>query len=204
MLRLVTGNLDPDKAAEFAEIVDGRREVSEDGARQAAKILIEGLRGTDPGDGAPPPTTEEVLTAWAALDGASPAPADPDDFGGIRDADADAPRAAGLLGNLDPRNLLRMGTVWLMKDRAGKVGAHGVGPLVKHVLDETDARLHLVGHSFGARVVLSSLAIRTAESAGSALHVLTSTMMLVLRELSSVSASQAVTGPCWNVSSCRS
>lgn len=159
MLRLVTGNLDPDKAAEFAEIVDGRREVSEDGARQAAKILIEGLRGTDPGDGAPPPTTEEVLTAWAALDGASPAPADPDDFGGIRDADADVPRAAGLLGNLDPRNLLRMGTVWLMKDRAGKVGAHGVGPLVKHVLDETDARLHLVGHSFGARVVLSSLAI---------------------------------------------
>ncbi len=163
MLRLVASNLPPDNAADLVEIIDGRNEVTEEAARQAAKILLDGLRGTDPGEGSPPPEVEEVLEAWAALDGTSPKPADPDDFGAVGDGAGAGPRVAGGLGVFDPRNILRMGTVWLMKDRAGKVGAHGVGPLVKHVLDETEARLHLVGHSFGARVVLSSLAIATVK-----------------------------------------
>jgi hypothetical protein len=159
MLRLLTDNLDPDAAAGLVEIIDGRSEVTEDAARKAAEILVDGLRGTDPDDSSPPPTVDEVLTAWAALDGTAPEPADPDDFGAVGEAGGEAPKAAGVFGTFDPRNILRMGTLWLMKDRAGKVGAHGVGPLVKHVLDKTEARLHLVGHSFGARVVLSSLAI---------------------------------------------
>jgi hypothetical protein len=158
MLRLISDNLDPEAAAELVEIIDGRTEVTEDVARKAAEILVTGLRGTDPDDGSQPPAVEEVLTAWAALDGTAPEPAGPDDFGGVGDAGGEAPRAAGIFDKFDPRNVLRMGTVWLMKDRAGKVGAHGVSPLVKHVLDQTEARLHLVGHSFGARVVLSSLA----------------------------------------------
>jgi pimeloyl-ACP methyl ester carboxylesterase len=59
--------------------------------------------------------------------------------------------------------LLRIGTVWLMKSRAGKVGVNGVSPLVRHILDQSSARLHLVGHSFGARVVLSALAAGPAQ-----------------------------------------
>jgi pimeloyl-ACP methyl ester carboxylesterase len=58
------------------------------------------------------------------------------------------------------RNLLRMGTVWKMKDRAGTVGGLGVSALVTGILADTGARLHLIGHSFGARVVLSALAMR--------------------------------------------
>ena len=82
MLRLVTGNLDPDKAAEFAEIVDGRREVSEDGARQAAKILIEGLRHRPRRWRTAADNRGGVDRVGGAGRRVAPAPADPDDFGG--------------------------------------------------------------------------------------------------------------------------
>jgi pimeloyl-ACP methyl ester carboxylesterase len=47
--------------------------------------------------------------------------------------------------------------MWKMKSRAGTVGAKGVSQLVRAVLEHDDTRLHLVGHSYGARVVLASL-----------------------------------------------
>ncbi len=58
---------------------------------------------------------------------------------------------------LDPRLAIRGLTVYQMKDRAGKVGAHGVGPLLRELLTGTDARLHGVGHSYGCRVLLSAI-----------------------------------------------
>src|ERR1700751_6003564 len=40
-----------------------------------------------------------------------------------------------------------------MKNRAGVVGRHGVGPLIGRIATEFPTlRIHLVGHSFGARV----------------------------------------------------
>jgi hypothetical protein len=68
------------------------------------------------------------------------------------------PEAAGLLDLVDPRKVLRLLTVWRMKDRAGLVGRHGVGPLLRELLLTSSARVHLVGHSFGAKVMLSALA----------------------------------------------
>lgn len=71
---------------------------------------------------------------------------------------AAAPTAAGLLELLDPRTIVRLSTVLLMKDRAGVVGHRGVGPLVGRLLDaRADVRVHLVGHSYGCKVVLSAL-----------------------------------------------
>ena len=46
-----------------------------------------------------------------------------------------------------------------MKDRAGTVGANGVGPLLKSVLEIGDGRVHLTGHSYGGKVVLSALTV---------------------------------------------
>jgi len=95
---------------------------------------------------------------------------DDDDFGVARpdgsadpEADSVAPRPAGLVRSLDPRNVLRMATVWKMKDRAGTVGFHGVGPLLRELLaaaatDGGRGRVHLIGHSYGAKVVMSALA----------------------------------------------
>ncbi len=78
--------------------------------------------------------------------------------GGTTGQDAGDPDAAGLFSAIDPRKALRLLTVWRMKDRAGVVGAHGVGPLVREILETTSARVHLVGHSFGAKVMLSAVA----------------------------------------------
>jgi len=165
MRAFVTGDLDPEARARLSELLDGAAPLSPEQAREAAALVLAGLRTEpDPDDGSPPPSVDDLLDAWAALDqGGAPRPRDPDDFGDIPTA-APAPAAAGpapagLLGWLDPRNLLRAATVWKMKDRAGTVGAHGVGPLLRHVLAQTDARLHLIGHSFGTRLLMSALVV---------------------------------------------
>lgn len=78
--------------------------------------------------------------------------------GGFAEEPVGTPEAAGL-GAFDPRNLIRPFTVWKMKDRAGVVGAHGVGSALRDLMAAAPgARVHLVGHSYGARVVLSALA----------------------------------------------
>jgi pimeloyl-ACP methyl ester carboxylesterase len=46
----------------------------------------------------------------------------------------------------------------MMKDRAGVVGGNGVAPLVQQLVNAGDARVHLIGHSYGAKVVLSAVA----------------------------------------------
>jgi hypothetical protein len=160
MLSFVTESLDPDTDAALTELVDGRTAVDAGEARQAAAIVLAELwPDADPDGGATPPTVDELLAAWSAMDGAqAPGPVDPDDFGTVgQGAPAPEPAVAGGF-SLDPRNLLRMATVWKMKARAGQVGVAGVGPLVRHILGGSGARLHLVGHSFGARVLLSALA----------------------------------------------
>lgn len=72
---------------------------------------------------------------------------------------------AGLLDKLNPRNIIRGGTVLMMKDRAGRVGARGVSVLLADVLTATAATaespgaspVHLVGHSYGCKVAMSAL-----------------------------------------------
>jgi hypothetical protein len=62
-----------------------------------------------------------------------------DIFGGFRNA---------------ARNLLNYTTYYTMKERAGTVGFHGLAPVLARAhTTRADLRLHLVGHSFGARVV---------------------------------------------------
>lgn len=72
--------------------------------------------------------------------------------------------AAGLgdqIGKLwhGAKEALRGLTYWKMKNRAGVVGEHGAGPLIGRIATEfSPLRIHLVGHSFGARVVSFALA----------------------------------------------
>jgi hypothetical protein len=57
------------------------------------------------------------------------------------------------------KEALRGLTYWQMKNRAGVVGQHGVGPLIGRIaIKMPTLRIHLVGHSFGARVVSFALA----------------------------------------------
>jgi hypothetical protein len=54
------------------------------------------------------------------------------------------------------KEALRQATYWQMKNRAGTVGRAGLGPLLGRM--PAGVRVHLVGHSFGARLVSFALA----------------------------------------------
>ncbi|MEV0122795.1 serine-threonine protein kinase [Streptomyces sp. NPDC050703] len=69
-----------------------------------------------------------------------------------------------LLGNLRERvwdgayELLRQGSYYAMKRRAGAVGQLGLGPAIGLLAgDVSGIRVHLIGHSFGARLVSYAL-----------------------------------------------
>lgn len=52
----------------------------------------------------------------------------------------------------------RQATYWQMKNRAGVVGQRGLGPFLGRLQEADDGlRVHLVGHSFGARLVSFAL-----------------------------------------------
>ncbi|MGW6982250.1 serine-threonine protein kinase [Streptomyces sp. NPDC054932] len=56
------------------------------------------------------------------------------------------------------KELLRQATYYKMKKRAGVVGERGLGPVLAQLAATRPAlRIHLIGHSFGARVVSFSL-----------------------------------------------
>jgi hypothetical protein len=75
--------------------------------------------------------------------------------GSARPGSGDAPVAAGR-GLIDPRKLIRVLSVRQMKDRAGTVGAAGVARFIEDLLRDSAAHVHLVGHSYGARVMLAA------------------------------------------------
>lgn len=78
-------------------------------------------------------------------------------------ADDSAGGAAGLgdfFGKLwrGAKSALRLTTYWQMKERAGIVGTQGLGPLITRLHEAYPAvKVHLLGHSFGARLVSFAL-----------------------------------------------
>ncbi|MGW4098075.1 serine-threonine protein kinase [Mycobacterium sp. NPDC004974] len=106
-----------------------------------------------PGMIAPDQDPEKLFTTFA--DELAAAGVEFDDEGG---------GAAGLgdiAGRLwqGAKEALRQLSYWKMKNRAGVVGRRGLGPVIDQLhADFPDLRIHLVGHSFGARVVSYALA----------------------------------------------
>jgi hypothetical protein len=109
------------------------------------------------------PSADDLLTAASTLTAPEP---DYDAVGSVGSGPAANaardPQAAGLIGTvlgaLDPRNIIKPFTVWKMKDRAGVIGANGVAPLLTDVLNAAapTARVHLLGHSYGCKVVMTA------------------------------------------------
>jgi hypothetical protein len=55
-------------------------------------------------------------------------------------------------------HFLNYTTYYVMKARAGDVGVNGIAPLIRKIRESRpDIRLHLIGHSFGCRVVTSAV-----------------------------------------------
>ena len=86
-----------------------------------------------------------------------PAPVDTGSAAGVESLGS----AQGLLGGLASKGrlLLNLVTYYEMKNRAGTIGAGSLGPvLADNVVGR--ARLHLAGHSFGARLVTAAASVQ--------------------------------------------
>ncbi|MFJ2167046.1 lipase family protein [Streptomyces griseofuscus] len=99
-------------------------------------------------DGEPVVFTEEPATACAEFAGALAAVAAP---GGTEGFSLPNPWEGA-------KELLRQAAYYQMKGRAGTIGEHGLGPLLgKLAAKAPGVRVHLVGHSFGGRLVAFAL-----------------------------------------------
>lgn len=78
----------------------------------------------------------------------------------VFEADAPAEGLEGITGgDFSARDVFRTFTYWQMKKRAGVVGQAGVRAAIAAVQERFHAaRVHLVGHSFGCKVVLAAVA----------------------------------------------
>jgi pimeloyl-ACP methyl ester carboxylesterase len=159
----------PEHRAEFYELVQSG-DLDRDAALRLADLLAPLYAGADDdlptaGGSDPAGTVAAWLEAQARLaDAEGPlviaGPTGPTAPDGPRTPGTSAagPQAAGLLDVLDPRNVVRLATVLLMKDRAGAVGFRGVGPLLSRILAaRDDVRVHLIGHSYGCKASLSAV-----------------------------------------------
>lgn len=129
--------------------------LSEAEALELAKILAPVYKATDKetGEDPAPPDPADLVKAWKTVGDSSQVS---QNLGQFRLS----------LSDLDPRWIVRVATVWQMKDRAGVVGRSGVGPLLDDILRFSPTsgpapRVHLLGHSYGAKVVLSALCTAT-------------------------------------------
>ena len=163
--------VDPRHAVRLRDLV-GREELTGPEARELAGIVAPALGAADVDEGPAHADDPDVLVdLWRSTPSLAPAADDEDpdaiaarlqDFGrvGVEVGPGDELAGASLLSRLDPRQIVRLVTVRMMKDRAGTVGSFGVGSFLVDLLeasDETRCRVHLVGHSYGAKVCLSAI-----------------------------------------------
>lgn len=156
-----------DHRARFYELVASEG-LDETEVRELARMLLPLYGRPDdelagPADGAP--DEDELVALWQALV-TDAAPREHEVVEGLppeRLQDAavagDDPGAAGVFDLVDPRWIVRGASVLVMKDRAGRVGARGVRDLL-HAIQRAapHAQVHLAGHSYGCKVVLSAVA----------------------------------------------
>jgi hypothetical protein len=136
-------------------------------ARELAELLSESLARSEPpadDDGTEDRGAPASADLYAALrtmaSSVAPVADDPDVLppGGVLGARTMSHLdTAGLIGYLDPRWALRVASVYQMKDRAAIVGSRGVSTFLSGLL-QRERTIHLVGHSYGCKVVLSALA----------------------------------------------
>jgi len=166
-VRDVTAALEPEGAARFRELA-ARSDLTGSEARELAGLLAGAYPADDDVDDGTAPTADDVMATWSSLieagfteDGGDAT--GPDSFG-VADEDrasAAGPGMAGVISSVarfDPRDIVRAFTVYEMKDRAGVVGSAGGSALLCDLLGASDQpRVHLIGHSYGCRLLMSAI-----------------------------------------------
>jgi hypothetical protein len=136
-------------------------QISLNEARELARMLQPIVRASDDGATEAASSEDAIVEAFGELQrvaGDRSSPDDLEEVGTVTGADTAPIAAAGLPAWLDPRWAVRLGTLYLMKDRAGTVGANGVCAMLAEMLERTHGPIHAIGHSFGAKVMLSAAA----------------------------------------------
>lgn len=163
----IKSSLPDDGTRQRFEILMSEKALDADQVRELSTLLQRAWTASyepEIGTDASAPTQDEICAALNAL---------PVSVGLAENDDDDLPptgvigagnlgtsasvQPAGLLNYFDPRWALRLASVYQMKDRAGIVGMKGVSLLLADILDSIDGPLHLVGHSYGCKVILSAL-----------------------------------------------
>lgn len=160
----IAGRLEPAARARFYELATAAELTSAEARELAALLLPLYQSGADPEEGDSDLEAADLVALWRQL----PDEAEAEEkeavkkpgmvgVGGV--AAPAGPQAAGFLGTLVgfPRQAVRAFTVWQMKDRAGVVGARGMAPLLRELLAAAPAEFHLIGHSYGCKLLLSAI-----------------------------------------------
>ncbi len=142
------------------ELLEADRVSGED-AKVLARLIAPALRaGFEEGASEPATTEEHVLRAMSRLQSANARRKGYylGESGTISGGSPAAPAApAGALDFLDPRNALRLASLYMMKDRAGTVGAAGVSEFLRAMLSGSSSPVYAIGHSFGCKVMMSAV-----------------------------------------------
>ena len=152
-VRDIAETIPGDARARFYELAQAPRLNSSE-ARELATLLAAATAPDDEGPRNERPSADDLLAAAGSIEEPEP---DLDAVGTVTGSNDALAAAGGILDWLDPRNLLKPFTVWQMKDRAGVVGARGVAPLLEALLAHSSARVHLLGHSYGCKVVMTAV-----------------------------------------------
>ncbi|MER6256399.1 serine-threonine protein kinase [Streptomyces sp. NPDC001584] len=174
LTRRALGEFWPERRAELDRVAELLAEQPDSAAAFIEfGALVRELAGVDAVPAAVAPAvpaifTDDVLEVCRALSvalvraGAPGTPGTPGTPGAAAAAGPDGPGLTvggglrGLWGGA--KELLRQATYYKMKKRAGVVGERGLGPVLAQLAAVRPAlRFHLIGHSFGARVVSFSL-----------------------------------------------
>lgn len=137
-------------------------------ALELARIMQPLYAGGQDELGVAAPAPSDLVAAWKASAAMHAPEGVAEDFGTVGGTGGGGAvgdiQAAGFFGKIRDlaRNAIRGTTVWMMKDRAGVVGARGVSPLLVDLLAAGNARVHLIGHSYGGKVMLSALSVPPA------------------------------------------
>ncbi|MCX5608818.1 serine-threonine protein kinase [Streptomyces sp. NBC_00047] len=149
----------PESEAAFIEFGALVRELAGVDAADAADAVSTVVAPTPAVEPVPAVFAEDVLEVCRALAQALVEAGAPPGGSGSGSGEQGLALGAGLrpLWN-GAKELLRQATYYKMKKRAGVVGERGLGPVLAELARQRPGlRIHLIGHSFGARLVSFSL-----------------------------------------------
>jgi hypothetical protein len=127
--------------------------------QQARLVQFHGLLQTLVRDD-PQPAEDAGETALLCTDNPASAYADISDVVGSAQSGGAAESIGDVFGKIwnGAKDALRVASYYEMKARAGDVGRNGLGPLLERLhAQQPGIRVHLMGHSFGARLVSFAL-----------------------------------------------